>query len=95
MEQTRITRLYVRRHPVTALQTAVLGDPEGVIMTSLDKIPFGATVELVFPATEADHPLDYHYQWYGLRRDIRWIFAGHLNAWIYELVAKLKNGAWS
>lgn len=95
MEQTRVKTIYVRRHPVTPLQTAVFGDPENVILASLDLIPFGATVVLVFPANQADHPLDYHYRWYGLRPDVRWIFAGHLNAWIYELVAKLKNEEWS
>jgi hypothetical protein len=90
--------MYLRNHPEYVHTLEIFGDPEDVILSLLDRVPFGGSVRLVVTAKGADHPLTYDYAWYRLRPDIRWEWTGHRNAWIYELVAKLKNvqdGAWS
>lgn len=95
MEPTQVITLYLRRHPRYVHTLEICGDPDANIVAQLDRVPFGARVRLVVTPFGVDAPVTYSYSWYRLRPDIRWEWSGHLNAWIYELAAKHKNGAWS
>lgn len=92
MEQTRVTTLYLRRHPRYAHTFAIFGDPETTLAAQLEHVPFGARVRIVVTAFRADPPNTYSYKWYALHPDIQWEWSGHLNAWSYEIAAKHKNG---